>query len=105
MLPHQNQRIGQHIQCHRQPATRLTHHELVLFELLLSVIKDGHSSTTPWRPYRPRPESPPPEPSNAEQASAPPSSHPVAAPASYAEPSGPARDSPPLRAQSASSHR
>src|ERR1700756_2753872 len=56
MLPHQNQRIRQHIQRHRQPPPRLPHHELILLKFILPVIEDRHryhsfaavSSVTPF---------------------------------------------------------
>ena len=47
MLPHQNQRIGQQIQRHCQPAPLQTHHELVPLQLGPLLVKNTHASSLP----------------------------------------------------------
>jgi hypothetical protein len=39
MLPHHNQRVGQHIQAHGQPPAGHAHHEFVLFERIVLIVK------------------------------------------------------------------
>ena len=42
MLAHQHQRVGEHIERHRQPPARHTHHELMLFEFVAPVFVYAH---------------------------------------------------------------
>src|SRR6186997_3375490 len=42
MLPHERQRIGQQIECDRQPPARLAHHGLVVFERVSMLVEYRH---------------------------------------------------------------
>jgi hypothetical protein len=46
MLPHEDERVGEHVHGDREASSRDAHHELVLFELVVLFIEDGHSLLT-----------------------------------------------------------
>src|SRR5260221_13507939 len=53
MLPNHNQRVGQQVQRHSQPAPLHAHHELVPFQICPLLIENIHASSLPEK--RPEP--------------------------------------------------
>ena len=52
MLPHHDQRVGQQVKRHRQPAPLHAHHELVPFQLRPLLVEDVHLSSLNEAPER-----------------------------------------------------